>query len=351
MEICTHEPENENGAAENNVLSEEDAALFDQLYFPLLNFVNKEYGICPELETVGEDSDVSDMKMVADFLWSHPIIIDAYLSEAELPDEHAQIVASWKQCKTGFFVIERHLENGSVFISREGYKVYVVKGLYETWEELLGKRRMELEAALIPFRDCIITDGTVVPDSGRMDRAYSEFYKGIYMRAKAKGKIIFSLNSKKAQWHPRKKKAAGAVESYEMKVSLEDDCYRNIRIGKQETLEKLSEVILDAFDFDDDHAHAFHMDDNYRSRTNVFYSDRVDEEWPTTHEVTLRQMALKRGNKFMFQFDFGEEWHFQCKVLRELAEKTDTPSVIESVGKAPEQYPSWDDEEDEDDEE
>lgn len=47
------------------------------------------------------------------------------------------------------------------------------------------------------------------------------------------------------------------MKSYVVSVSLGTGCYRHIRIGEQETLDRLHEVILDAFDFDDDHAHAF----------------------------------------------------------------------------------------------
>ena len=45
--------------------------------------------------------------MVADYLWAHTRIIDIYLSETELPDEYAQIIAGWKQRKIGTFLLER----------------------------------------------------------------------------------------------------------------------------------------------------------------------------------------------------------------------------------------------------
>lgn len=325
-------------------LEEQDAELFDQLYFPLLTYVNKECQICPELETIDQGSDAEDTKVIADYLWAHTRILETYLSETELPEEHAQIIASWKQCKTGRFVVERHLKKGSVFISEDDYrKVYIVKGTHSTWEEVVGKAPVLVDTVLLPFRDCIISDRIVVtyPDLLWGSR---EGYKRTYMRAKEGNAIISSLNSKKAEWHPRKKKATGTVESYEIKVDLRDDCYRVIRIGKQETLEDLSETILDAFDFDNDHCHAFFMDDRYWSKTNAYYSDYM-EEYDSSSDVTLWQLRLKKGEKFKYLFDFGDEWRFQCKVLRELEEKTDGPVVTQVVGKAPEQYPSWDDEE------
>ena len=39
----------------------------------------------------------------------------------------------------------------------------MVKGLFSTWAEMLGKSPSLLEAVLIPFRGSIISDGLVVP--------------------------------------------------------------------------------------------------------------------------------------------------------------------------------------------
>ena len=53
----------------------------------------------------------------------------------------------------------------------------------------------------------------------------------------------------------------------------------------------------------------------------------------------------KKGDKFKYLFDFGDEWRFQCRVMQELEEKTRNSRVIKSVGDSPAQYPDWDDEE------
>ena len=50
-------------------------------------------------------------------------------------------------------------------------------------------------------------------------------------------------------------------------------------------------------------------------------------------------------HKFKYLFDFGDEWRFQCRVMRELEEKTKSFRVIKAVGDPPAQYPGWDDEE------
>ena len=324
------------------ILPEEDGDLFYDLLYPLFDFVNKEYRICPEFETIDEDTDTSATKVITDYLWSHTRAIDFYLSEAELPDEYAQIIAGWKQCKAGVFVLERHLQQGSVFISKSDHKVYMVKNRFSTWQELLGKAPVELVTTLLPSRDCIVSDGLLVPYSDYFSNGERRVLKSIYTEAKGKGKICFSLAPKK-KWKPHKNKKAVNVESYVIQVDIGTDCCRHIRIGKQETLKTLHGAILDAFGFDDNHCYAFFMDDRYRSKTDVYYSNAIYDGGPSECDATLRQLWLKKGNKFKFLFDFGANWWFQCRVLQELEEKTDIPAVIKAVGAPPEQYPSWED--------
>lgn len=95
-------------------LEESDAKLFYQLWFPLLDFVNRKYHVCPETETIDQRQgvDARDAKAIADYLWSHTDVIEEYLAVAELPNEYAQIVAGWKQCKPGRYILERHLKKG-----------------------------------------------------------------------------------------------------------------------------------------------------------------------------------------------------------------------------------------------
>ncbi len=61
-----------------------------------------------------------------------------------------------------------------------------------------------------------------------------------------------------------------------------------------------------------------------------------------TKSYKLEKLGLSKGSTFKYIFDFGDEWRFQCKLLREIEEKTDIPGVVRSVGEAPEQYPAFD---------
>ena len=176
-------------------LEQSDAELFYQLWFPLLDFVNRKYRVCPRAGRIDQTHGVDgrDAKAIADYLWSHIAVIEEYLAAAELPNEYAQIVAGWKQCKPGRYILERHLKKGSVFISAEDGTVYMVKGLFSTWAEMLGESPVLLDAVLIPFRGSIISDGLVVPYRIRFGKEATEDFKEMYMNAKRNHTIQFSI--------------------------------------------------------------------------------------------------------------------------------------------------------------
>ncbi len=64
--------------------------------------------------------------------------------------------------------------------------------------------------------------------------------------------------------------------------------------------------------------------------------------------TTIGSLDLKVSQKFMYLFDYGDEWRFNVRVhaIDEDADPdADYPRIVESVGEAPDQYPSWDDDE------
>lgn len=123
-------------------------------------------------------------------------------------------------------------------------------------------------------------------------------------------------------------------------VSLGTGCYRHLKISDQAKLEDLSEEILDAFEFINDHAHAFFMNNRPWTEDNCFYAEFVDEdnEYRHTCDYTLRKAGLYVDQKFAYAFDFGDDWVFRCRVLNILDEVTQEPEVIRSKGDAPAQY-------------
>ena len=159
---------------------------------------------------------------------------------------------------------------------------------------------------------------------------------------------VISLDSMR-----KKQKSSGADTAYVLSVSVYKGCYRHIKVSGDTTLWDLHLDINSAFDFEDDHLHAFFMDNKAWSPRKAYYDERAEEPgYYTSSDVTVDDMKMSVGDQFKYLFDFGDEWIFQCKVLKKLNEPNVQNRVIKSVGESPEQYPEyeesdWDGEDDE----
>lgn len=136
------------------------------------------------------------------------------------------------------------------------------------------------------------------------------------------------------------KKGVLTEESYVFKAATgyRKGIWRKIQISTGATLDDLGNAILDAFCFDHDHLYAFYMDEKGRKRNvPIYYSpDCRDEQ--RADQVLLKDFNFVIGTKFLFMYDFGDEWHFTITFDKEVAEKTPIPLIVQHRGEAPEQY-------------
>lgn len=65
----------------------------------------------------------------------------------------------------------------------------------------------------------------------------------------------------------------------------------------------------------------------------------------------VKEVFNKTGKKMLYLFDYGDEWRFivQLKGLEEAKAGAEYPLMLEAVGEAPEQYPEYEDDEDDED--
>lgn len=179
-------------------LSQEDGQLYYRLWMPLLDYVNGKYRINQKLKSMAtaESLNPMEVKKVANKLWSDVSVIDDYLEEnANLPEEHKEIILSWKRRIQGRFLMERHLKKGTIFISMDNEEVYQVCGIISSWEEMFfcAPMPLMLEATLMPFRDVIISDGLVIPYNIIIGGGMKRMFKDVYMTAKKDGRIHHTL--------------------------------------------------------------------------------------------------------------------------------------------------------------
>lgn len=124
-----------------------------------------------------------------------------------------------------------------------------------------------------------------------------------------------------------------------LSISYRTGCYRHIKISSSAMLEELHKFILKVFDFEDDHLHAFFMNNRAWDMDEAYYSSYAENVEKYTSDYKLSDFKLEKGSKFIYIFDFGEEHKFTVKVLRKEEEPIKEPELIKSVGESPEQYP------------
>ena len=122
----------------------------------------------------------------------------------------------------------------------------------------------------------------------------------------------------------------------------------NFEIEATATLKDLHFAINRAIDFDDDHMYEFYISRTERSRDRIAFNDENEEIYTRTLESLY---PLKMGMKLFYLFDYGDSWLFRITKSRkkpcEPIEGVSYPKLLKSIGTIPEQYPDFDDWEDE----
>jgi Plasmid pRiA4b ORF-3-like protein len=138
-----------------------------------------------------------------------------------------------------------------------------------------------------------------------------------------------------------------------VRVALQGEptIYREIEVESRKTLSDLAEAIVHSFGFEFDHAFGFYSkltgQDVMRSQPKYeLFADMGERTEAKSVEKTRVADAFPDvGHKMLFMFDYGDDWRFVVEVigLGQKVAKTRYPKVLKKVGKAPEQYADWDD--------
>jgi hypothetical protein len=128
---------------------------------------------------------------------------------------------------------------------------------------------------------------------------------------------------------------------YIFKASL-GRIWRRIAIPGKETVDSLSDAILEAYAFDHDHLYKFSYKNRF-GQTASIHHPYMDEP-PFTSEVLIGDLPLEPGVAMTYVYDFGDYWEFDVKLERidPVDRRMKTYRILESHGKSPEQYANWD---------
>jgi hypothetical protein len=136
-----------------------------------------------------------------------------------------------------------------------------------------------------------------------------------------------------------------AVLKFRIYFEEDDSIYRDVSIKHTQTFLQLQQVMLKAYEFDNEHQATFYRsNDNWQRGREISLAvyDKPYKVAPLLMESTPIGTEIKDPNqKFVFQYDFVKNWSFLVELIgvsKEESSKIDYPAVIKSEGIAPSQY-------------
>ena len=127
--------------------------------------------------------------------------------------------------------------------------------------------------------------------------------------------------------------------TFVLKITLQK-AYRSIEVPSDIDFENLAELILQLFNFDNDHLFEFVFTNRFGEKKEVKSYHSIQEESDfDAGEFYLKNLPLKELENFTFIFDFGAWWEFDILIEKFYdGKKIEKVEIIKSHGEAPEQY-------------
>jgi hypothetical protein len=141
---------------------------------------------------------------------------------------------------------------------------------------------------------------------------------------------------------PGEDPSAPPATVYRFKVSLTDQkgVWRTIDVRSDQTLEDLHYAIQDAFGWDDEHMYAFFLSGKAWDASTVYI--RPEGRRPGEHSARVRldRLGLRLHKRFLYLFDFGDEWRHEIRVEKVglPPDGGEYPRIVDEHGQAPTQY-------------
>jgi len=104
------------------------------------------------------------------------------------------------------------------------------------------------------------------------------------------------------------------------------DTHRIISFAAELHLDVVCDIILEAFDFDNDHLHEFRYKDRRGIRQHIAHY--AIEESPDSSEIRLGDLGLQQESETTLIYDFGDNWEFKMKLLGQKENQPDFRSEV-----------------------
>jgi hypothetical protein len=142
----------------------------------------------------------------------------------------------------------------------------------------------------------------------------------------------------------------GIVKIFKVTLSdrfsrVQGNPFRIIAVPQNVSLYKFAEIILESFHFDVDHCFGFfdNLKNIYDSQEGYELFNDIGEEteYKSVKKTKIENVFKFPGKKMCFMFDYGDDWRFIVEFKNDdtVTNIKSFPKLLESKGKAPEQYP------------
>ncbi len=178
-------------------LSQDDVALFYDIFFKLIDYTNDRYQVVPGLEKASGAEDVNPLAItpVRDKLWENDDVINCIVSDNPFcfAKRELLLVAGWKRRVTGNFLIYKHLKKYTVFMGNGA--LYGVVGLASPIEDVFPSFDLPRysRVTLLPFEGKIIYDSLLYTYNVTFGSGSRRGFNEEYRELKNKDGIIATL--------------------------------------------------------------------------------------------------------------------------------------------------------------
>jgi hypothetical protein len=138
--------------------------------------------------------------------------------------------------------------------------------------------------------------------------------------------------------------------AFKVTYQRQPDAWFTIELRGGQTLHDLHLAILSAADFDHDHLYAFYLSGRAWDRATE-YSPSNDAY--RTSRTPVHNLPLRLKQRTLYLYDYGDEHRFDVQLVARGDEPPQGvyPRVLERHGQMPSQYPEWEDEDGDEEEE
>ncbi|MFH0955086.1 MAG: hypothetical protein V1777_03195 [Candidatus Micrarchaeota archaeon] len=151
-------------------------------------------------------------------------------------------------------------------------------------------------------------------------------------------------------WVPTPKSGFGTVL---LQVDYKGQCgcgsskkfSRTIELDEYQTLDDLHYAILSELHWTDEHLYSFFLAPKpYSHNPELEFTrskETAEQTGAKTADVPLKGLGLKKGQKFCYVYDFGDDHQFQINVIGfgKIQPKEKYPKLIKKNGESIKQYP------------